>query len=272
MEENNLSNSPFSKYFDYLTYVGAWEYKTKVRWIEIAFYTYRVFCFFVFAVAILFQLLDLWIAIGSLEKMTYNMSTSVIVLYTILRLIALLKKKKTVDKLRINLWNDFNKSDDETDETIKKMAVKRMDFAAKMFHIAAIIFYPVWIGFAYFSYLWGPRELPFPIYYPADYDDPVAYDVVFILEIISGAIILCVSIEINLLVFGILLQISAQYKILQKNIIKLGENYVFNYDDENYESVEKNYYYYYSFEKREKKLKTEASLKKIISRHLTLHQ
>nr|ALX17416.1 OR6 [Pediculus humanus] len=277
--KSNFNEFFFSNYFNYLAYVGGWTYKTNNINTNRIIIFYQILCLVSMFASIALQLADLWRVSGNLDKVTYNMCTSVIVIDTTSKVVVLLNKTKIINKLRLNLWNDFYKYQDEDIEKLKNSITSELKRVSKMFHVAGLVFYPVWISVAYFSYLWGPRELPFPAFLPINHDDSLSYNLCFLLEIVLGTIILTAAIETNLIVFSLVLQMVLQYKILYRRILKVSDVYegihVDDDDDDDNDDVIPNYDYNAPNKKKEinfilKRKKTENYLKNIINRQLIL--
>lgn len=257
--ETHISEFKFSSYFNYLIYIGSWCLETEDPTKKKLYQAYQMLYFVLFFVSVAFQAIDLWSVTGNIAKMTFNMCTSVIVIDTLIKIIILLSKSDSLNKLRWNLWQDYHKFDDEEDSIIKEAAYAEIKFVSKVFHVAATVFYPICVMTAFFSYLWGPRELPFPAFFPIQPNNSMQYNIVFGLECGFGIIILTAAIEMDLIVFSMALQLAAQYKILCKNILKLNKICESDVESGKKEINE--------FLRREK---TRKYIKKIITRQLDL--
>lgn len=258
--ESDISKFEFSKYFNYLTYIGAWPADTdnpiKMRLYKV----YQMLCFVALYSTLTMQIIDFWIVAGNLERMTSNMSTSIATSITIYKITVLLWKKTRLDEFRHNLWYDYYRFNEEEDQIIKRASSDQMAFVAKTFHAIAIVFYPFHFLAVFFGYPREAKELPFPVELPINYDNPVALSVVWFLEFMLGLIVVVAVLGLDMFIYGVFLQLIAQFKILNKKILKLNELY----DLDNLKNHGK------EINSQLKRKKTKKFLKDVITRQLVL--
>ncbi|KAK6640932.1 hypothetical protein RUM44_012630 [Polyplax serrata] len=259
--KTDLWNFEYSANFNLLYYLGIWQIESGDAKKDYAHLIYRHVCFVALFTAIALQLIDFWMAIGDMDRMTYNLCTSTITTGSFFHFILQLIYSNELNELRRRLWLDFYMYDDEEDMAIKQQILKEMKFISRLFHLAAIFFYPVCMLQGYFSYLWGPREFPFPAFMPFHLESDSQYIGPFLVELIIGVIVLFGTIDSNLLVFGLSLQLVTLYKLLQKDLGKLNE---VDYDEGNVKGEYKEINYVL------RRIKTEQSIKELISRLTTL--
>ncbi|KAK6640933.1 hypothetical protein RUM44_012631 [Polyplax serrata] len=223
--ESELFKFPFSRQINVLFFLGVWALDSDNRWVTHAYGSYRLVTFLILVSCVMCQGIDFWMALGNLEKMTYNMCTSVVTLLTTIKLLIILQRSDSLRNMRKMLMRDYYGYSSPQDETIKRHALDEMNFISKTYLGALSVFLPICMLLGFFSYLWGPRELPFPSFFPINYDIPSQYNIAFLIEVYCGALIITSAILLDLVVFGVVLQIAAQYKILHKDILTLNEFY-----------------------------------------------
>lgn len=259
---SDITEFKFVKYLNYLTYVGGWPVVSENPLKTKLYTVYQMFCLICFFTIISSQFIDLWTVFGNLEKMTYNMSISMTVVTTGLKALIFLLKSDVLKKLQWNLWRDYNKFNEKEDEIFKNSAFSNLSLLANLFHASAYTVYCLCFIISFFSYKWGPRELPFPSFWPFSNENTKIYYMGFTLQFFIGLIPLGMAIETDVIIISFVNQITAQYKILHKDILKLEKAY----DWESIHNCKREINCLLRVEK------TKKYLKEIINRQITLEK
>lgn len=221
--EPGVTKFEFFKHFNRLKFIGGWRLESENPIKSMLYKALQITCFVFLFTAITLQSIDFWLVFGDLKKITYNLSTSVIVIAAIGKIFIFFINSDVLNEFRLNLRSDYDAFDDEGDKVIKKAAIKQMKLLSSIFYAGASTFYIFTLTFAYFSYKWGPRELPFPAFMPFRQDDTKTYHQYFLIQAVLSFFVSVIIIEADLIVYGFFLQLIMLYKILNQKILRINK-------------------------------------------------
>ncbi|EEB14696.1 Odorant receptor PhOr5 [Pediculus humanus corporis] len=223
--EKNFENHVYSINFNALRKLGLWNWETKNNYKKKLFLFYRCFAFLFSVTALMAAIIQLYISRHDFRKVSFNLCTTLLSSGILLKNFYLGLRSVEIDGLRHDLYEDEMKQNDyEEIKIIKNYQIKFIIFR-KFFYTSAFGFLSIWLIVSLLTLKWGPRELPFSIWLPLNIENNKEFFIAFIVHAIRGSYVVADAINSELSMFGLLLQIKTQYKILVNKLYKLSRDY-----------------------------------------------
>lgn len=205
--------------FKILTRIGLWHTRSRNLVKRQLYFFYQssiIFCVGLFNVL---EYADLYVIRDDLGKFNYNLCSTVTTTINLIKTIRNLRVLPEINKLREDLYRDAEKETDEECKTIILKAAKEMRFLNRLFYGMTFSLISCWLSAPLLDYRSGARKLPFRQWFPFDIQSAYNYETAYIYQVVSCFYLASNIIAMDLAAFGFLIQISAEYEILQ-NIVK----------------------------------------------------
>lgn len=169
--------------------------------------------------------IDLYFSWDDFEKISFNLCTTFLVTGTLAKNFLLSLNISEINELRRNLFLDSLELSDEKEIEITSKFKKMYLTLGRFLYFCVILLLGAWLISSICSLKWGPRELPFPLWLPLDLNNDSHFAFGFIFHAVSCIYVGAETISADLCIFSLIFQITAQFRILEKNIAKINEFY-----------------------------------------------
>lgn len=220
----------FELNFKVLTRIGLWDFRTRNLTKRQFYLFYQSFMLLFIALFNILEYIDLYVVKGDLEKFNYNLCSSVTTTVSFIRTLRNLYILPEINKLRKDLYKDAENETDQECRAILLKAAREIKFLNRLFYGMAYSLISCWLSAPLLDYRSGARKLPFRQWFPFDIQSTPNYEFAYIYQVLSCFLMTSNIVATDLSTFGYLIQISAEYNVLEKILRKLNAVYEKEYE------------------------------------------
>lgn len=222
---SQCSHQHFDFNFNLLTRLGFWNIQTRSSAKRRFYCFFQSFMIVFFSSFLILQYIDLYVSRNDLEKFNFNLCSTVTLTVTLIKNLRSMYKLGDINKLRKDLYRD---ADNETDQECKAILVKaslEMRFINRLFYGMCYLLIAGWLSTPLIDYKSGARKLPIRQWFPFDIQPTPNYELAYTYQVLSCIFFVSTIVASDLSTFGLLIQISTEYDILNSILRKLNTVY-----------------------------------------------
>lgn len=217
----------FSINFNRHKYFGFWKIETKSVVKRFCYSIYRFLAMTWITFFTILQLLDLYDASQNLHDFSTNLCGTSTSVFTVTKSYIMLFNVKRIELIRETFRNDLNipkeEFDDEDKKILRKSATGILQVTKAFFGLVVPTIL-CWILIPLIDKS-GERKLPLRFWFPIDMTMSPNYEFIYIYQA-AGLWIFAVNVlTIDLITFGLIVQVCAQFEILEKRIRSIDRLY-----------------------------------------------
>lgn len=213
-----LYSETFNFNFKVLRYIGLWTLKTNNNLAKQCYFLYQTFSLFIITSFVVLQYIDLYSIRNDIREFNFNLCATASATIYLFKTFRILKKLPLITRLREDLNCD---AENETDENCKKVfnkAASEMNSLNKLFYIMLYTLFFSWAFGPLVDFKSSEKKLPIRQWFPFDVKISPYYEYAHFYQITSGFFVITKIVTIDLVTFGFMMSLSAEYDVLNEKI------------------------------------------------------
>lgn len=221
-------NDPLSFHFKLLTWCGFWKINSQIRWKVEMYKVYKAVSLCWVTTSYIVAVMDLFEVRNDVEKLVNNLCTNITGTAAIFKLYVILLNVDKVEKLRYLLKNNMGMS---YTRQSSKSRINLENTSREIFHITwlfSLVAYStllLWVLFPIIESSEEQKILPYRMWFPLALDKSPVFEILYTYEILALWFYFFYMVSIELIIYGLYIQICAQFEILARDVKNIIETY-----------------------------------------------